>query len=98
MVIVMNTAEELLTSGGRVITGTGLASSAEDCLKMIFINSKITGYTRINFLAARLNVSPSCAAGTVRRLKEMGLVEFEKYGIISLTQEGRELGRYLSDY
>jgi DtxR family Mn-dependent transcriptional regulator len=94
----MNTADELLTSGSRVIIGTGLASAAEDCLKMIFLNSKITGYTRINFLAARLNVSPACASGTVRRLKEMGLVEFEKYGMISLTQEGRELGRYLSSF
>ena len=92
----MNTTDELLTSRERVMTDIRLAPPGEECLKMIFINSKITGYTRINFLAAKLDVSPSCAAGTVCRLKEKGLAEFEKYGLVYLTREGLEVGRYLS--
>ena len=31
----------------------------------------------------------------IKQLRELGLVNFEKYGIVSLTQEGREMVKYL---
>ncbi len=72
-----------------------LSPAGEDCLEMIYRHSLINEYVRINFLAARLNVNPTAASKTVQHLKELGLTNFEKYGLISLTQGGREMGEYL---
>lgn len=40
-------------------------------------------------LAERLGVSPSTASESVRKLAEQGLVDHEKYGAVSLTEQGR---------
>ena len=42
-------------------------------------------------LAERLGVGASTVSETVRRLCGMGLLEHERYGAISLTEEGRDL-------
>ena len=43
----------------------------------------------------RLNVRPSSASKMVYQLRELGLVSFEKYGLIRPTEEGAALGDYL---
>ena len=48
-----------------------------------------------DFLAHRLNVRPSSASKMVYQLRELGLVSFEKYGLIRPTEEGAALGDYL---
>lgn len=72
---------------------SGVTAAAEDYLEMIYRNSEISGHMRINFLAAKLNVPPAAAARMVQHLKELGLVEFEKYGLITMTAKGREFIR-----
>ena len=46
-------------------------------------------------LADKLNVRPSSVSKMVGRLRELGLVQFEKYGLITLTKKGDEIAAYL---
>ncbi|SEK66869.1 metal-dependent transcriptional regulator [Parapedobacter koreensis] len=49
------------------------------------------GETGTNQLAGKLNVRPATATDMLKKLKEKQLVNYEKYGKISLTDTGRDL-------
>lgn len=72
-----------------------LTSSLEDYLEMIYRTCKVEGYIQNNKLARKLNVSPSSTTKVINKLKKLGLVNYEKYGVIQLTEEGKEIGRFL---
>lgn len=72
-----------------------ISNAMEDYLEMI---CRLTGdgqVVRVNQLASLLNVTPPSSSKMVAKLKESGMVEFEPYGIIKLTEQGKELGEYL---
>lgn len=73
-----------------VVTG-----AMEDYLEMICRRAGEDGFVRMNALAEGLNVRPSSASKMVNHLRALALVEFEKYGLIRPTAEGRQLGGYL---
>lgn len=72
-----------------------LTPALEDYLEMIYRNSLSANYIRINVLAHMLNVRDSSASKMVQKLGMLGLVNYEKYGIVTLTEEGKKLGNYL---
>jgi DtxR family transcriptional regulator, Mn-dependent transcriptional regulator len=72
-----------------------LTPAMEDYVEMIYRQSLGEGYVRINALADLLNVQPPAATKMVQRLTKLELVNYKKYGILSLTKAGMELGRYL---
>ena len=72
-----------------------LTSAMEDYLEMICRNSEQENFMRMNKLAELLNVKASSASKMVQKLGELGMLKYEKYGIIILTEDGKELGRYL---
>lgn len=72
-----------------------ISTSMEDYLEMIYRHNQAGGYVRVNQLAALLNVTPPSSSKMVLKLKENGLVDFEPYGIIQLTERGNEVGEYL---
>lgn len=72
-----------------------LTAAMEDYLEMICRLSGEGGYTRVGPLSRNLHVKPSSASKMVDHLKDMGFVRAEKYGCITLTEEGRRKGRYL---
>ncbi len=72
-----------------------LTGAMEDYLEMICRQTREGGWTRIGDLAAGLNVRPSSASKMVCHLRELGLVSFEKYGLIQPTLQGRAAGEYL---
>lgn len=72
-----------------------LTSSMEDYLEMIYRNSLQEGYIRINVLSDLLNVRPSSATKMVQKLADLGLLDYKKYGIIFLTENGEEIGSFL---
>ncbi|MBU5257376.1 metal-dependent transcriptional regulator [Tissierella praeacuta] len=74
---------------------TLLTPALEDYLEMIYRNSLEEPYIRINTLARLLNVKDSSASKMVRRLGELRLVNYEKYGIVTLTEDGEKLGEFL---
>lgn len=72
-----------------------LTSAMEDYLEMIYRNSLIEGYMRINILSELLNVQASSATKMVQKLAGLGMLDYKKYGIIFLTDNGKEIGKYL---
>ena len=81
--------------GYSLIEGKAITSSMEDYLEMIY-RIYLTGETvRIGAVSEMLHVKPSSASKMVANLKNQGLVSSKKYGNITLTYEGMELGKYL---
>ncbi len=72
-----------------------LTACMEDYLEMIYRLSLNSGFTRIHDLAASLNVQPPSATKMVQKLSESNLVNYEKYGIITLSPKGQEMGKKL---
>jgi len=72
-----------------------LSASMEDYLEMIFRLSREKGFTRINELSESLNVQPPSATRMVQKLGIMGLIQYERYGVILLRAEGKRLGELL---
>lgn len=66
------------------------SSVAQDYLKAVYGAGEWTGLgATTSALAARFGVSPSTASETVRKLASAGLVHHERYGLVTLTEEGR---------
>ncbi len=74
-----------------------LTSAMEDYLEMIYRNSMEEGYIRIGRLAELLNVRAPSASKMVQKLSALELLRFKKYGIITLNDDGMEIGKYLLD-
>ncbi|OPX88477.1 MAG: Transcriptional regulator MntR [Pelotomaculum sp. PtaB.Bin104] len=72
-----------------------LTASMEDYLEMIYRLSRDTSSTRILDLAAALNIQPPSATRMVQKLADINLVNYEKYGMIILSEKGREIGNKL---
>lgn len=72
-----------------------MSGSMEDYLEMIFRLSRDGKAVRVKDLSSSLGVSPSSASRMTGVLKARGLVDFEKYGYITLTEEGKASGKYL---
>ncbi len=82
-------------TGYRQLEGGEITEAMEDYLEMIARCAGEAGYVRINQLAEKLHVRPSSASKMVGKLKELGLLDFEKYGLIGMTEEGRAVGQAL---
>jgi len=72
-----------------------LTPSMEDYLEMIYRNCVEYGYVRTTNLAHQLHVKTPSATRIDQKLAEKGLLDYEKYGIIQMTERGREIGKYL---
>lgn len=72
-----------------------LSDTMEDYLEMICRHTQNNNYIRINQLASLLNVKPPAASKMAAKLKQIGMIEYEPYGIIKLTAHGMETGQYL---
>lgn len=81
---------EILEKGHKILT-----NSMEDYLEMIYRKSIKDDYTRMNILAESLNVQASSASKMVQKLSKLGFVKYEKYGVIVLTEEGKNMGQFL---
>ena len=72
-----------------------LTPSLEDYLEMIYRSVLYDGHIRVNELADHLNVKPSSASKMIIKLKDLGFIDYEKYGIIRLTKKGSQVGQFL---
>ena len=92
----MNQADNFYTlKGYSLLEQTKITSSMEDYLEMICRLQHDEQPVRIKELAECLHVKPSSASKMASTLKSQGLVEFEKYGTVTLTEDGMQLGEYL---
>lgn len=84
------------TMKGYTLLEHGLLTSAmEDYLEMIFRMSEHAAVVRISSLSRALHVKPPSASKMAGNLRAQELIEFPKYGYITLTEMGRRLGEYL---
>jgi len=74
-----------------------LTPAMEDYLEMIYRYNLEQEYVRVNQLAEKLNVRASSATRMVQKLGELKLLKYEKYGVITLTEEGKKMGKFLLD-
>lgn len=81
--------------GYSLLDHSKITSSMEDYLEMIYRLQSEAQPVRIKELARCLHVKPSSASKMTGNLKKQGLVAFEKYGTVTLTEEGLNLGKYL---
>ena len=72
-----------------------LTAAGEDYLEMIYRLSMEKGYARVSELSAALGVQPPAATRMVQKLAEFKLIQYEKYGVLKLTDKGNEAGEYL---
>lgn len=72
-----------------------LTSAMEDYLEMIYRNSLVEDYMRVSTLSELLNVQAPSVTKMIQKLHSLGLIHYKKYGIIYLTDIGREIGQYL---
>src|SRR5690554_1808740 len=71
-----------------------LSETEENYLKALLritIESENGGEAGTNQLAAKLRVRPATATDMLKKLREKGLVNYIKYGKISLTDTGQEV-------
>lgn len=72
-----------------------LTASMQDYLEMIYRLCKETGFTRIHELSSALNVQPPSATKMVQKLADLKLLKYERYGILTLEEQGKKLGQEL---
>lgn len=72
-----------------------ITPAMEDYMEMIYRCCLEEGYARIGRLSQLLNVRASSATKMIQRLASLGLIEYERYGTIHLSEKGKELGNFL---
>ena len=66
-----------------------LTAPVEDYLKAIYTIGRGTGAAATNEIAHRLALAPASVSGMVRRLADQGLLAYERYHGVKLTETGR---------
>ncbi len=88
-------SKDFYTFTGYMKKEKGLTAAMEDYIEMIYRLSMDKGFTRINDLSSSLNVQPPSATKAAQKLAELNLADYEKYGYITLNEEGKRLGEGL---
>jgi DtxR family Mn-dependent transcriptional regulator len=66
-----------------------LTAPVEDYLKAIYAIGGGSGAAATNDIAQRLDLAPASVSGMVRRLADQGLLAYERYHGVKLTESGR---------
>lgn len=92
----MNKKSEFYTLKGYQLKNKNmLTESMEDYLEMIYRYYENGKSIHVKDISNELNVKPSSTSKMLYKLKLYSLVDFKKYGIICLTEEGKKVGKYL---
>ncbi|MBU1537413.1 metal-dependent transcriptional regulator [Myxococcota bacterium] len=70
-----------------------LTSALEDYLETIFEYTQRQGFVRVKDIARVRNVKAGSVSPAMRRLSEMGLIDYERREYIRLTESGERLAR-----
>ncbi|HOR98434.1 MAG TPA: metal-dependent transcriptional regulator, partial [Kiritimatiellia bacterium] len=68
-----------------------LSISIEDYLEAIFYLVRENTVARSKDIAERLKVNRSSVTGMLQALRDRGLVNYERYGFVTLTDEGKKV-------
>ena len=70
-----------------------ISKSMEEYLKTMYILEQNNGNIRVTDIAEQMNCSKPSVNKAINNLKDNGLVNYESYGAIELTDEGKDLAR-----
>ena len=70
-----------------------ITSSLEEYLKTIYILKNTEGQVRVTDISKRLNCSKPSVNRALNCLKEEGLISYEAYGDIDITEEGISIAK-----
>lgn len=70
-----------------------LSPALENYLEIIFLEEAREGAARVSAIAGAAGVSRSTVTTMLKVLKSLGLVDYQPYGLIHLTEAGRGIGR-----
>ena len=70
-----------------------LTNSQEEYLKMIYILSSTENTARVTDIAQKLNITKPSVNKAIYNLKDNGLLNYESYGTIELTEKGEDLAK-----
>jgi len=68
-----------------------LSPNMEDYMENIAMLLKEHDVVRVKDIAKKLNIKMPSVTSALQKLKDKGLVDYEKYGHVGLTQKGKEL-------
>ena len=66
----------------------------EDYLEAIYALIQSKGYARSVDIAERLNVRTPSVTGMIQKLDSMGMVHYERYRGLTLTEKGEKMARF----
>jgi len=75
------------------VTGKPLTAVMEDYLEAIFNLDKEKKVVRVRDIAKRMNVKMPSVTSMLNTLSDRGLVHYEKYEYVEMTEDGRGVGR-----
>ena len=70
-----------------------VSKALEEYVKAMYVLSKQNGQIRVTDIANKMNISKASVNKAVKNLKEEGMLDYEAYGEIKLTQEGENLAK-----
>ncbi len=70
---------------------TGLTPHMEDYMEAIVMLSASNRVVRVKDIAKKLDIKMPSVSAALAKLKEMDLIDYEKYGYIELTEKGEEI-------
>ena len=68
-----------------------LTQSQEDYLETVLLCARENGHAHVKEIAEYLNVRMASVTGALRTLSKSGLVNYEPYGTVTLTEEGAKI-------
>jgi DtxR family Mn-dependent transcriptional regulator len=71
--------------------GTQLSSNMEDYIETISMLADEKKVVRVKDIASRLEIKMPSVTAALNKLKELDLIEYEKYGYIELTRKGKQI-------
>ena len=85
--------EQILQQVKRVRSRKGRRAmpEVEDYLEVIYALEKVRGFATSKDVARHLNVRPSAVTKMLRRLRQLGYIDYEQYRGFVLTETGREV-------
>ena len=70
-----------------------ISKSLEEYLKTMYVLNKQTGRVRVTDVAEKMNCTKASVNKAVKNLKENNLLNYETYGTIELTEDGKSLAK-----
>jgi DtxR family Mn-dependent transcriptional regulator len=72
---------------------TGLTSHMEDYIETIWVLSTQKKVVRVKDIAGSMDIKMPSVTAALNKLRDMELIDYEKYGFIELTEKGKTAAR-----